>query len=204
MSADSTLTRRVLLTALGASSATGCFASFGATTWLYSWNDSFDSKWIKWLIFLLLAIIPVYFLFVVADVLVINSIEFWTGEKVITVSENSDGTKVTRRLTEEENLVALDFHKDGKLERTLYARRLDEGGLTLLDENGKVLTQVRTTVRGSLQLVDGNGKLLLELEPEQAGVIANSTQDGKSLARAIENSFDVSALAPGQQSVGYL
>lgn len=56
-----------------------CIGSFGLTSRLKGWNDSLGSNWANEIVFVALHIIPVYELSIFADILVINSIEFWTG-----------------------------------------------------------------------------------------------------------------------------
>ena len=56
-----------------------CVGSFGLFNRLSSWNQSLGNKFVNELVFLALNIIPVYGVAYVADGLVINSIEFWTG-----------------------------------------------------------------------------------------------------------------------------
>lgn len=197
--------RRMIVAALAGACTTGCFGSFAATRWLYDWNDSFDSKWLKWLVFLVLSILPVYGLFVLADSLVINSIEFWTGSNPMKVGETKDGTTVVRKQTGQENLVALEFYKEGQLDRTLFARRAGTNGMTLLDESGKELTEVRTTPEGGVQIVDGDGSVLIQLGAESADAISKAAaRDGQSLAQAVRESVAISSLDPSRQHVGYL
>jgi len=62
----------------------GCYGSFGATKALHSWNGEVTgNKFLNWLVFVALNIVPVYGLFVFADGLVLNSIEFWTGSNPV-------------------------------------------------------------------------------------------------------------------------
>ncbi len=56
-----------------------CIGSFGLTRKVYNWNNSLGDKWINELAFVALNIIPVYPIATFADVIVLNSIEFWTG-----------------------------------------------------------------------------------------------------------------------------
>lgn len=58
-----------------------CIGSFSLTSRLKNWNDNLGSKWANELVFVCLNVIPVYTLSVVVDGLVLNSIEFWTGNK---------------------------------------------------------------------------------------------------------------------------
>lgn len=56
-----------------------CVGSFGLFNRIASWNQTVSSKFVNELVFLALNIIPVYGVAYLADALVINSIEFWTG-----------------------------------------------------------------------------------------------------------------------------
>ena|SRR5262245_17986940 len=65
--------------------STACFGSFSLTHKVYHFNKSVSpDKWIRWLVFLTLAILPVYALASLVDVLFANSVEFWTGSNPIT------------------------------------------------------------------------------------------------------------------------
>ena len=56
-----------------------CVGSFGLFNRLSSWNQSLGNKFVNELVFLALNIVPAYSISYLADVLVINSIEFWSG-----------------------------------------------------------------------------------------------------------------------------
>ena len=60
-----------------------CIGSFQLTTKLKNYNDNIGSKWVNELVFVAFCIVPVYELAALADALVINSIEFWTGKKTL-------------------------------------------------------------------------------------------------------------------------
>lgn len=60
-----------------------CIGSFGLHGKLTSWNQSISSKFVNELVFLAFHIIPVYEIAYFADIVVINSIEFWTGSNPI-------------------------------------------------------------------------------------------------------------------------
>jgi hypothetical protein len=57
-----------------------CIGSFNLSKKLHAWNNSIGDKWLNELIFMACWIVPVYELAIIMDTLVINSIEFWTGE----------------------------------------------------------------------------------------------------------------------------
>ena len=63
----------------------GCFGNFALTRKVYDYNqDVSPDKWIRWLVFLVLNVIPVYGFATLFDALFANSIEFWTGENPVT------------------------------------------------------------------------------------------------------------------------
>lgn len=75
---------------------TSCIGSFNLTHKLLNWNQQIGSKFVNELVFFAFWIIPVYEVSALADLLVINSIEFWSGsnpvaKKGTTVVEGQDG-----------------------------------------------------------------------------------------------------------------
>ncbi len=82
---------------LGASmvSTPSCIGSFSLTNRLLGWNNNIGNKFLNELVFFAFWVLPVYEVSGLADLLVLNSIEFWSGsnpmakgEKVI---EGNDG-----------------------------------------------------------------------------------------------------------------
>lgn len=63
----------------GAFLCSSCVGSFGLHTRLANWNQNIGNKFVNELVFLACNIIPVYGVCYLADWLVINSIEFWSG-----------------------------------------------------------------------------------------------------------------------------
>lgn len=72
-----------------------CIGSFALTNRLLSWNRSIDNKIVNELVFFAFWVLPVYEVAAVADALVINSIEFWSGENPMAMGtskiQGSDG-----------------------------------------------------------------------------------------------------------------
>ncbi|MDO4162865.1 MAG: DUF3332 domain-containing protein [Bacteroides sp.] len=63
----------------GAFLFSSCVGSFGLHNRLATWNQGISSKFVNELVYLACNIIPVYPVCYLADALVINSIEFWSG-----------------------------------------------------------------------------------------------------------------------------
>ena len=60
--------------------ATGCFGGFSAWHKVHEFNTNVsDNKWIQELVFLVCSWLPVYGIAGFVDMLIFNSIEFWTG-----------------------------------------------------------------------------------------------------------------------------
>ena len=72
-----------------------CIGSFALTNKLLSWNNQVGSKFVNELVFLAFWILPVYEVSGLADILVINTIEFWSGSNPVaqgrTVIDGQDG-----------------------------------------------------------------------------------------------------------------
>ncbi|NDW09548.1 DUF3332 domain-containing protein [Dysgonomonas sp. 520] len=63
---------------------TSCIGSFGLFNKVLAWNDSVtESKFVNEVLFIALHIVPVYEISMLADYLVINSIEFWTSKNPV-------------------------------------------------------------------------------------------------------------------------
>lgn len=66
--------------------ASSCIGSFALTNKLLGWNRQIDSKFVNELVFVAFWILPVYEVSALADLLVINSIEFWSGNNPVSAS----------------------------------------------------------------------------------------------------------------------
>lgn len=64
-----------------------CFGSFNLTRKLYSWNQSIGDKWIQEIAFIALGCVGVYGIVSFADVVVLNTIEFWSGSNPVASGE---------------------------------------------------------------------------------------------------------------------
>jgi Domain of unknown function (DUF3332). len=58
---------------------TSCVGSFSLHSRLSSWNQTIGTKFVNEVVYLACNIVPVYGVCYLADALVLNSIEFWTG-----------------------------------------------------------------------------------------------------------------------------
>lgn len=77
---------------------TSCIGSFGLTNKLMTWNKHIGPKFANELVFIAFWILPVYEVTALADILVINSIEFWSGNNPLTASVKAVDTDHGRYL----------------------------------------------------------------------------------------------------------
>jgi uncharacterized lipoprotein YehR (DUF1307 family) len=66
----------------------GCFGNFALTRRVYKMNQSVGSKWANTAVMWVFMILPVYQACGFLDVVVLNTIEFWSGENPLAMAEN--------------------------------------------------------------------------------------------------------------------
>ena len=120
------LTVAVICTLCGALTLPSCIGSFPLTNKLLSWNNQIGEKFVNELVFFAFWILPVYEVSALADILVLNSIEFWSGSnpvakgtKVIDGNDGKylvkcDGKGYTIKSVNDGSVVRLDFNDDDK------------------------------------------------------------------------------------------
>ncbi len=75
-----------------------CIGSFQLTNNLYNWNrNDVGGKWGQELVFLAFVVLPVYSLALLADGIVLNSIEFWTGQNPLAMNDGEHETKIVQQ-----------------------------------------------------------------------------------------------------------
>ena len=119
----------------GAFLFSSCIGSFGLHSKLLNWNQGIGNKFVNELVFLAFNIIPVYGVCYLADALVINSIEFWSGSNpmasvgdVKKVKGENDGTAQITLPNGEDMTVTLDAQgisaaRQATMVNTYYAAR---------------------------------------------------------------------------------
>lgn len=82
-----------------------CIGSFSLTNKLLSWDQRVGNKFVNELVFFAFWILPVYEVSALADILVINTIEFWSGDNPVAIKK---GTKSVKGNDGKEYLVKTD------------------------------------------------------------------------------------------------
>ncbi|MDE6231228.1 MAG: DUF3332 domain-containing protein [Muribaculaceae bacterium] len=147
-----------------------CIGSFALSNRVLSWNKNIGSKFVNELVFIAFCILPVYEVTMLADVVVLNSIEFWSGRNALTASTRTVETEQGRYLiacdgkgytiTHEETGISsrLDFEEESRTWSVLTEDGTMYPLMTYVDD-----THVR------MATPDGRGSLV---ELSEAGLMA--------------------------------
>ena len=133
-----------------------CIGSFALYNKVKAWNEQVGDKFVNEIVFVAMWILPVYELCFAADLFVLNSIEFWSGENPALTAE----TKVI----------------DGKDAQYLVAR--DETGYTITNKTTKQVTRFNFNAEDNSWSLENNGeevKLFTFVDDTHIDVI---TRDG--------------------------
>ena len=79
--------------AIGLTSFQGCIGNFALSNNVLKLNQKVSNKFINEVLFIVLWIIPVYPITILVDILVINSIEFWTGKNPLAMGPGEIDTQ---------------------------------------------------------------------------------------------------------------
>jgi membrane protein required for beta-lactamase induction len=128
-------------------STTGCFGGFQLTRKVYDFNREVSpDKWVRELVFLAMAIVPVYGAATFLDAVIFNSVEFWTGSNPVLAKNGAsrkittaDGTAVLTRTSENRLDVRIEA-ADGRSSRFVMQREGD--GFSARTPEGALIARV--------------------------------------------------------------
>ncbi|MBD5234036.1 MAG: DUF3332 domain-containing protein [Bacteroidales bacterium] len=149
-----------------------CIGSFSLTNRLLSWNQHVGNKFLNELVFFCFWILPVYEVSGLADVLVLNSIEFWSGnnpmakgEKII---DGKDGRYLVKCDGKGYDVIGLN---DGSKVRLDFNTERQEWSVNFGEESHVLFTFVDDT---HVRVPAGSGNDYTTVEISEAGVYAYS------------------------------
>ena len=154
-----------------------CIGSFRLTNNIKDWNDNIGDKWVNELVFIALHIVPVYEIAMFVDGVVLNSVEFWTGNSLVVepgetkIVKNSEGKDI--EVTALENGYTLS---DGDTSMNLI---FDEEEKTWSAEYNDQLTKlVKFNDDNTAQLYMGNDVVVVTMD-----------ENGMNTARLMMNNY---------------
>ena len=141
---------------------TACFGSFPITRKVFHWNEGVHSnKWVRWLVFVLINIVPVYFSAAIFDMIFSNSVEFWTGKNPMAMAPGT--TKLV--LGPNGERAEMTLREDGAIDVRITAPGAPEQRLVLVreadavaayDANGLLIARAGDGPDGEPALVAGS------------------------------------------------
>ena len=132
--------------------ATGCIGRMGMSGEVMKFNlEITEERWGREILFIILIVIPIYPLASVADIIVFNSIEFWTGKNPVngepSVSPVTalrqfevDGTSISMTLREDESIDVEAFTPNG--EGHYFNLIRTDAGVVARDRSGQVVVRM--------------------------------------------------------------
>ena len=142
-----------------------CVGSFRLTNNIKDWNEGLGDKFVNELVFVALHIVPVYPIAMFVDGVVLNSVEFWTGDNPVAevgetkVVKNSNGDEIEIVATENgyslsngETAMNLVFDKEQQLWSAEY--------------NNQVTKLVKLNGDNTAQLFVGDGEVNISLDAQ--------------------------------------
>ncbi len=142
--------------------SSGCFASFNLTRKVYNFNKGVGDKWVNEVVFLVMLIVPVYEVAGAIDVLILNSIEFWTGDNPVSASNEERKIELQEGVTAfvdgAGKLMRITHNDNGQMEEYLFERA--EGETVVKSVKGDILVRCTSTDDGGIVLKNAQGKVI--------------------------------------------
>ena len=153
-----------------------CIGSFGLWSSLKDWNNNIGNKFVNEIVFLAFHIVPVYEVAYLADVIVLNSIEFWSGSNPLAdvgsvktvkgesgeylVQTNEDGYTITKK-GEENKPLTLIYDKEKNTWNASQTFELitmnEDGTITFKQQDGTPVT-VSPDLQGMISARQANSQ----------------------------------------------
>ena len=154
-------------------SAAGCYGPFKLTKGLHQWNGGIEGKWPREGVFLLMCVVPVYPFAALADGILFNSIEFWTGSNPLDQAgagqvSGRDGEQAVLIPSADGRTLEVRGLKDGRAIRSFRIESRPDGTSALLDAKGRAIMFSRSTADGGIRMEDAAGRQIALYSAEEA------------------------------------
>lgn len=155
-----------------------CIGSFNLSKKVLAWNQTIDSKFVNELVFVALWIVPVYEVCMLADILVINSIEFWSGENPVEAG-------IVKKVQGENGIYTVETLENG------YKIQNEEGQQMNLvyDKATNTWSAVANGETTKLVKLEGDGKAIVYLPNGQEKSVDISNNGVLDLRQSVESSM---------------
>lgn len=141
---------------------TACFGTFPLARKVYRWNSGVSSnKWVRWFVFLVINVIPVYAVSALLDMVFSNSVEFWTGSNPMALApgttklvEGPNGERALMTLREDRAIDVTITAPGAPEQRFVLVRETD--AVAAYDADGLLIARVGDGQDGEPALVAGS------------------------------------------------
>lgn len=149
---------------------TSCIGSFKLWNNLKDWNQGVGNKFVNELVFIALHIVPVYEIAYLADVIVFNSIEFWSGSNPVASNETKEikGENGDYLVTSNENGYTITNKEDNQSMDMVYNKESKTWNAVTETEN---IELVKMNDNGTVSINMQNGTSMTVM-PDMQGVAA--------------------------------
>lgn len=158
----------------------GCTGTFQLTRKVYNFHRSQTDKWMDEILFLVVWLVPVYGLATLADGVIFNSIEFWTGNNPI---QSAAWASPEQRRTVRAGDQALVMTYVPKTDQIMLASAQDAGptmvlergpdGVSAKDAQGQILFRSTATPDGGIAVYDQQARLVKAYSPDEVRRLAS-------------------------------
>lgn len=163
-----------------------CFGGFALTKKLYQFNrsimagdNSMGARFVRTLVMWIMAIIPVYGIGMLVDLIILNLVEFWSGKPLIASSSGSEAKVTFTQINENEMRIDI---KDAKISSFHVLR--DRPGEFFLKEGS---SYVPVIMPEDLKAFDVNGATSISCERTEAALVCSEGKgENATIQRAVE------------------
>jgi len=149
-----------------------CFGAFPLTKTIYKLNKGIEPELLRHVVFWVFVIVPVYWVAAVADAVVFNLVDFWTGTELVGGSTtNPDGSAVALAPSADGREALMTLSRDGRVVSQVRFVKASDSLCEIRDADGKLAGTVLRTSSGGLQFSDATGRVVGSLSAEQVASI---------------------------------
>lgn len=146
-----------------------CIGSFRLTHSVLKWNNQVSNKFVNELVFFAFWVLPVYEVTSLADLLVINSIEFWSGRNPLTASEKVVDTDQGRYLIACDGKGYTVTHRESN--RSYRLDFIEDSQTWSLNYNGETFPILTYIDSETVKMITPEGDMR-QVELSEAGLMA--------------------------------
>jgi hypothetical protein len=151
----------------------GCYGPFPLTRKVYEFNGNLETDVGQTLVFWAFIIIPVYSVAMLADALVFNLVEFWTGDQIMAANEVTleDGTMMATVPSEDGFEAVVTFSRGDEVLGRLNLVKVSDDLLEIRSEDGQLLGSAQMAENGMVDLADAAGTILRTVRADELGAL---------------------------------